>query len=208
MKKYQSGFTLIEIAIVLVIIGLLLGGVLKGQEMINNSKVRNTITGLDGISAAIYSYQDRYQALPGDDPNAAARWGATATDGDGNGVIDGAWTAVDSTAEESASVWQHLRFAGLVTGAPATVPATISPPNHAFGGVFGVETVGGAGAAGDTTIPSGVVICMNNVEAKFGEILDRNLDDGDGTLGDIRNDAADAVYDVQNDAVYIVCRRQ
>ena len=65
MRK-QTGFTLIEIAIVLVIVGLLLGGVLKGQELITSARVRNMISQQDGIKAAYYGFQDRYRALPGD----------------------------------------------------------------------------------------------------------------------------------------------
>src|SRR6478735_3489802 len=66
MKKRQQGFTLIEIAIVLVIIGLLLGGVLKGQELITSARVRNLITLQDGIKAAYFGFLDRFRALPGD----------------------------------------------------------------------------------------------------------------------------------------------
>jgi len=65
MKRYARGFTLIEIAIVLVIIGLLLGGVLKGQELITGARVRNMISQQDGIKAAFFGFQDRYRALPG-----------------------------------------------------------------------------------------------------------------------------------------------
>ncbi len=206
MNKRQSGFTLIEIAIVMVIIGLLLGGVLKGQEMINNSRVRNAISSLDGIAAAIYSYQDRYAALPGDDPNANARWGGLVVDGDGNGLIDGGWTSIAS-ADESAMVWEHLRQAGLITGAPITAADSMVPPTHPFGGVFGVEEAGGgSGGDNDTGIASGIIICMNNMAAEFGEILDRNLDDGDGILGDVQNDGPDAIYGVQAGTVYIVCK--
>ena len=73
MKTRQAGFTLVEIAIVLVIIGLLLGGILKGQEMIIQAKVKNSITDFSGVSAAYYGYQDRYRAIPGDDIG-ANRW--------------------------------------------------------------------------------------------------------------------------------------
>ena len=65
MRK-QSGFTLIEIAIVLVIIGLLLGGVLKGQELITSARVRNLISQQDGVKAAYFGFLDRFRALPGD----------------------------------------------------------------------------------------------------------------------------------------------
>ena len=69
MKARQTGFTLVEIAIVLVIIGLLLGGILKGQEMITQAKIKNVIADFSGVSAAYHGYQDRYRAIPGDDPN-------------------------------------------------------------------------------------------------------------------------------------------
>src|ERR1700674_5205343 len=74
IKVSQSGFTLVEIAIVLVIIGLLLGGILKGQEMITQAKIKNIVNDFNGITAAINSYQDRYRSLPGDDQNATTRW--------------------------------------------------------------------------------------------------------------------------------------
>jgi len=70
----EAGFTLVEIAIVLVIIGLLLGGILKGQEMITQAKIKNVINDFNGVTVAITSYQDRYRAIPGDDQNAATRW--------------------------------------------------------------------------------------------------------------------------------------
>ncbi|HEX6319483.1 MAG TPA: prepilin-type N-terminal cleavage/methylation domain-containing protein, partial [Burkholderiales bacterium] len=82
MKTAQKGFTLVEIAIVLVIIGLLLGGILKGQEMITQAKIKNVIADMSGVSAAMYGYQDRYRALPGDD-KAANRW-SSADPGDGD----------------------------------------------------------------------------------------------------------------------------
>ena len=92
MKTVQKGFTLVEIAIVLVIIGLLLGGILKGQEMITQAKIKNAVADFSGISAAYYGYQDRYRAIPGDDPNADTRWSG-AVKGDGNGVVGGAYNA-------------------------------------------------------------------------------------------------------------------
>jgi len=93
MKRQQKGFTLVEIAIVLVIIGLLLGGILKGQEMITQAKIKNVVADFSGISAAYYGYQDRYRALPGDDLNAATRWATptAATNGNGDGVVGGGY---------------------------------------------------------------------------------------------------------------------
>ena len=86
MKRKQTGFTLVEIAIVLVIIGLLLGGILKGQEMITQAKIKNVVADFSGISAAYYGYQDRYRAIPGDDSGAAARWTTPTAATSGNGT--------------------------------------------------------------------------------------------------------------------------
>ena len=74
----QRGFTLAETAIVLVIIGLLVGSILKAQEMIVQARIKNVIADFAGVSAAYYGYQDRYRAVPGDD--AGARSGLVGLD--------------------------------------------------------------------------------------------------------------------------------
>src|SRR6185312_9721697 len=88
MRKAESGFTLIEIAIVLVIIGLLLGGVLKGQELITGARVRNLIQQQDGIKAAYFGFLDRYRALPGDYASATKTINGATKDGDADGQIE------------------------------------------------------------------------------------------------------------------------
>src|SRR5690242_1505179 len=139
MKRNQ-GFTLVEIAIVLVIIGLLLGGILKGQEMITQAKIKNVIADITGVSAAMYGYQDRYRALPGDDKN-ADRWtsGGGAKPGNGDGIIIGAYNATGATPPESIQFWDHLRRAGFVGGSGA------ENPFNAVSGKMGVQTGDGAG---------------------------------------------------------------
>src|SRR5258708_39818102 len=120
MKQVQKGFTLVEIAIVLVIIGLLLGGILKGQEMITQAKIKNVMADFSGISAAYHGYQERYRAIPGDDPGAIARWtlGLPATPASGaygDGVVSGAYGSTTAN-DESRLFWLHLRSAGFVSG--------------------------------------------------------------------------------------------
>ncbi|MGH8666856.1 MAG: prepilin-type N-terminal cleavage/methylation domain-containing protein, partial [Burkholderiales bacterium] len=94
LRTYQRGFTLIEIAIVLVIIGLLLGGVLKGQELITSARVRNLIAQQDGIKAAFFGFQDRFRSMPGDYATASTTLkcpsGTTCLNGNGNGIIEDA----------------------------------------------------------------------------------------------------------------------
>ena len=70
----QRGFTLVEIAMVLVIVALLMGGVLRGQELVTQARIRDVMNDLSGVTAAYQFYYDRYKALPGDDGNSAARW--------------------------------------------------------------------------------------------------------------------------------------
>lgn len=110
----QSGFTLIEIAIVLVIIGLLLGGILKGQELITSARVRNLISQQDGIKAAFYGFQDRYRALPGDYGQATSNLsGGTAT---ANGNGDGTILQPTGGENEPKLAWDHLTRAGFLNG--------------------------------------------------------------------------------------------
>lgn len=181
MNKKQSGFTLIEIAIVLVIIGFLLGGVLKGQEMINNSKIKRVVNDVNGVAAAYYSYLDRYAAFPGDDPNSATRWSLVGIDGDGNGAIDvGSWDT--DAGDEASRLWLHLRLSGLVSGPITDDAAGRSHPTNSFGGIVGVQD-GNFGLAGP-------VACLSGLESKFAEIIDFQLDDGDATTGSLRGEVS------------------
>jgi prepilin-type N-terminal cleavage/methylation domain-containing protein len=190
MKKNQAGFTLVEIAIVLVIIGLLLGGVLKGTELIENSKVKRAANEVNGITAAFYSYQDRYQRLPGDDGPLAtltARGGSwasvTAASTGPNGVI--ASTAAQTfTAPngEPSGFWQHLKAAGFINGQVNLTGAAVLPPN-AFGGLIGFTS----GSVGNPAAPiQGRVVCLSQVPGKSAAALDVQLDDGLGNTGRMR----------------------
>ena len=112
-NRFVRGVTLVEIAIVLVIIGLLLGGILKGQELINNARVRAIADRQAGLKVAWYAFLDRYQGLPGDLWNAnrviqgsgANRIGQTDGKNTGDGFIH---------EEESAIVFQQLTAAGFL----------------------------------------------------------------------------------------------
>ncbi|HEY6528195.1 MAG TPA: prepilin-type N-terminal cleavage/methylation domain-containing protein [Cellvibrionaceae bacterium] len=188
-KNQQSGFTLVEIAIVLVIIGLLLGGVLKGTELIENSKVKRAVSEINGVTAALYSYQDRYQRLPGDDgPIATLRarggpWATGVTAGTNNGVIVAAAADTFVPVAEGLSFWQHLKAAGFINGNPTDTGANALPRN-AFGGVIGLTTTAvGASAASQI---SGRIICLSQVPGKAAAALDTQLDDGNGNAGRMR----------------------
>ena len=111
MGKRAHGFRLIEIAIVLVIVGLLLSEVVKGQEMISSARVHNLIAQQDGIKAAFFGFEDRYRALPGD--YAAARTTINCTPGpcvDGKRANKHARTRIPSVNYTLHSELQPARF--------------------------------------------------------------------------------------------------
>ncbi len=175
--QQQSGFTLIELAIVLVIIGLLLGGVLKGQELINGAKVKNLANDFRNVQMQLFSYQDKFHALPGDDPYAIAHTGADAN-GNGDGIIDGAGINPVS-GSENFQIWQHLRKAGLANGSTLLVDSNYLPSN-AEGGKIALQskaelTITGLGGA--------FAICSQNIPGKFVKQLEAMLDNGNTASG-------------------------
>ncbi len=189
MKSRQSGFTLVEIAIVLVIIGLLLGGILKGQELINSARVKNLANDFRVIPTYIYAYQDKFRALPGDDAAASTHLAGppvaanASTPGTlGNGVIEGFWDSATQT-DESYLFWQHVRLANLAAGSTTPGDPTF-PPINAIGGRLGVtsaitgQTIGG--------IQGTYIVCSGGILGRFAKQLDIQMDDGQTDTGSMR----------------------
>jgi prepilin-type N-terminal cleavage/methylation domain-containing protein len=194
MKSQQSGFTLVEIAIVLVIIGLLLGGILKGQELINSAKVKNLANDFRVIPTYIYAYQDKFKSLPGDDAAVAAHLGTTtpaAVAGNGNGVIDGAaFGAGNKPTGEALQFWQHVRVANLAAGPTDPADAAYVPTN-AVGGNMTVTSMA-TGQPWITGMTGSYQICSKGLLGKFVKQLDIQMDDGNTATGSMR-----AVVDTQ-----------
>lgn len=215
MKK-QQGFTLIELAIVLVIIGLLLGGVLKGQDLISGAKAKNMIADFKNAQIFIYAYQDRYRALPGDDAGVTTHVnGATLAtapaNSQGNGRIEGGWNSTDTSAE-SALFWQHVRLAGLASGPTVTTSADYFPRN-AEAGRIGVQSTGN-GFTEITGMTGTYAVCSANIPGKIAKQIDINLDDGETSTGSVRavgtgtaggNTNAVTTLTVVENSAYTVC---
>ena len=134
----MRGFSLVELSIVLVILGLLTGGILAGQSLIRAAELRRTATDLARFQTGVYSFQDKYFALPGDMRNATSFWGAqlgttaegpdptcastsipattaATCNGDGDGLVEGGGTT-GIPNQEMHRAWQHLANAGLIEG--------------------------------------------------------------------------------------------
>jgi prepilin-type N-terminal cleavage/methylation domain-containing protein len=188
----QAGFTLIEIAIVLVIIGLLLGGVLKGQELINNARVKSYATDFRNIPVYLYGYQDRFRALPGDDVAANTHVNGTNPTTPagtlGDGVINGAWNTTTNT-DETCLFWQHVRLANLATGSTTVNCAAGGGyyPLNANGGQVGIQSSVGFTTITLPTVMTGTyIICSANILGQFVLQLDQLLDDGNPQTGAMR----------------------
>jgi len=194
MKTLRSnkGFTLVELAIVLVIIGIILGAVLKGQELINNAKIKRLYNQYREVLAAVYTYYDKYGKYPGDDPNAATRWSTanpTPVSGNNDGLIGGfTINCASNNNSESCQAWYHMRLANILTG------TNTQAPSNPYGGSVGI---GYATVQGLTTMWIG----FNNVPGDVCQSLDQMYDDGVYNTGSIRgsgnyNTTPNGVYDL------------
>ncbi len=208
----EKGFTLVELAIVMVIIGLLIGGILKGQEMIANAQVTSTVAQVKGITAANSTFRDMYDAMPGDIANATTRLPSCANqcanDGDGDGVLD---EEIGTSASEGLNFWAHLSAADLLSGVDNSgslvwgegVPSAnagggFSVGFHVDGDVGGVAAGRGGhyvaihGTPDDVDIPA--------LSASAAARMDRKMDDGQSDSGSVI--AIENVGDCETGGVY------
>lgn len=217
LYRTQAGFTLIEAAIVLVIIGLLMGGILKGQELIASAKVKQTISDMNGIATAYNAYVDEYRRQPGDDGPAAtltARGGSwsdlsSTAVGNRNGIIDAALANTFLGTAEGGYFWNHLRAAGFMSGDVAATGVETLPLNP-FGGRFGFTSASAFGLIGNK-------ICASDVSGRAAAAIDTQIDDGKPDSGQVRSaqatagahsaPSATAATAYSEDQVYTLCRR-
>ena len=188
MNDVHRGFTLIELAIVLVVIGLLLGGILKGQELIESARARNLISQIDSVKAAYFAFQDKYQAIPGDYPGALAYANLAGianpqVGGNGDGVIRDT-----PLAREGLLAWVHLSHANLISGnyqASSSQPDPVGEwPRNPYGAVLQLQyddRFTGSGGVARLNLKTG-----NQVPARILAEIDRKIDDGRANTGQFR----------------------
>jgi hypothetical protein len=224
----------VELAIVLVLFGLLIGVLLLGNGILIQSRIKFIANDFEQLKVAILTYQDRYGALPGDDARAASRWvtggGAPrAKNGTGDGRVGGSYQAPPPAGDpmvslvidpasvpvpgdgESLNFWWHLRLAELII-APPPVVTPIAQPLNAFSGVVGVEW----GVLGFPRMS----VCTANLPGEIAIGVESQLDDGDPRRGLVRAakqvtdnepiataDASVTTYAAGDGDMYILCRR-
>ena len=214
-RKNQKGFTLVELAVVMIIVGLLIGGILKGQELIANAQVASLVTQAKGIDAGISTFRDSYRAFPGDMNTAQARLpncvaGNNCFNGGGTGIIDNPVTGVGTAAaagngtQESGNFFTQMALAGNIGGVDPTGGAAYGGqfPDTPVGGGFSIgHTNAGAISAqiqGGATVLGGHYLIMNSalgaLAASTGPInasqaarIDRKMDDGNADSGSVRS---------------------
>ncbi len=182
----ENGFTLIEITILLAILGLLLGGILKGQELIASARVRNLISQQDGVKAAYLGFLDRFRALPGDYTLASAKIANVAVTANGNGNSQIQSIAGGDAIDEHIAVWDHLSKAGFINGSytyAAGAETSASAPTNTFGRYLQMifDNVYDGAPTARHNLKTG-----NHIPSDLLAEVDRKIDDGAATGGSFR----------------------
>ena len=186
-RASEAGVTLVEVAIVLVIMGMLIAGIVAAQQLIAAAKVRAMVREIENKLSAVESFTDKFRAYPGDMVNAQTFF-TTSRNGDGNGRI----TYI--TGGEGNLAWQHLSLSGLVEGVfQATAASDILDTNVPRSNAAG----GGAGYAIDynTTMGNHLILGLADGQGVIDDSavtpdasfsVDRKMDDGVPTTGVLR----------------------
>jgi prepilin-type N-terminal cleavage/methylation domain-containing protein len=225
-QRGQKGFTLIELSIVLVIIGLIIGGILKGQEIVANARTKSTWNFVNAARAASNTYFDRYRALPGDDPNATTRLDGRITAGDGSGIVGATHAATAALVAANGGTGEMLQYfnalmaANLINGGSVTNSTTATsfgpgsplPPSPITGAgvVVGYATHAGDGTNAGTArsahwyILSKATTPAVTMSPRELSTLDTQFDDGNGSFGAVRAPAAETGCYTASTGIYVI----
>ena len=186
----EKGFTLVEFAVVLLVVGILITGILKLQELIINSQITSTVSRLENLSSAVDNFIENYNNFPGDMSNAVFRIpecnGTTCNNGNGDGDINVAIGAQNLTTEEGSYFFGQLRAAELLSGFDGR-------DSTEFGAAFPIAPVGGGYTVGDTD--GGAAIGFDTTEMRRGAyiLILQNNEDVDADSGVLTNSQAETI---------------
>ena len=205
-SKNHNGFTLVEIAIVMIIIGLLIGGTFGGMKLVENMQVNKTVQDLKAIESAALTFKDTYGRLPGDMPNTAARLPSCtdapcATGGNGDRQISPtqavtSWAAAIDVTWERYTIWHHLQAANMLA---MDYKNTLDPtfgegqPTAPIGGGYRMTNYTGNGTYCAIQNRGAILTVVADSAAALGTTselscaaiaaIDRKMDDGDPYRG-------------------------
>lgn len=191
----KQGFSLVELSIVLVIIGLLIAALVKGKAVLENARIKRVIGDVETIVSAYNTYYDLYSAYPGDDRFASGRWPTLVTLSDtpnaGNALIGGAnCNSGPANGQECNEAWQELRAALMVQGDPLATGSS-ALPTHTLGGIIWIwnSSDDGAGMADFGISGNRNYIGVTNLRSEVAEVIDNKFDDGVHDSGSVRGSA-------------------
>jgi hypothetical protein len=204
-------------SITLFAVGLIVSMMIRGEELIVQTRIKAIAADFNGLRIAVSAYQDRYSRFPGDD-DGAARWsgfGVTPVSGNADGQFTGVYNAVPSNPplpiEESNLFWWHLRLSQILAGPVDVIQGPRQPPNF-IGGLIGAQ----GPVSGTLGLPN-VVACSASLPARVAAAVDLSLDEGRANAGDMRGvrmalttgglpaSAPTTNYDESSGEDYVIC---
>jgi hypothetical protein len=216
--RAQQGLSLLEMSITLLAVGLIVSMMIRGEELIAQTRIKAIAADFNNLRIAVAAYQDRYSRFPGDD-DGAARWSgfgvapvAGVPDGQFSGVYNAAPSDPPLPAQESNLFWWHLRLSQILTG-PIDQANGPRQPSNFMGGIIGVQ----APLAGTLGLPN-VVACSSGIPGRIAAAVDLSIDEGRANAGDMRGvpmalaaagipaaSPAAAAYDESGGVDYVIC---
>jgi hypothetical protein len=214
----QKGLSLFEMAITLVAVGLIVSLMVRGEELIVQTRIKSIAADFNALRIAVAAYQDRYIRFPGED-DGVARWtvlGVNPVAGVPDGQITGVYNAAASNpplpTQESNLFWWHLRMSQILAGPTDAIQGPRQPSNF-MGGVLGIQ----GPLAGTLGLP-GVVACSAGLPVRVAAAVDLMIDEGRANAGDMRGirmaltaggipaAAPTADYDQSSGEDYVICQ--